>query len=244
MIPFRPTGAAAVLGLCIALGPTLAGYFVYKGILEAKMSDRYVTAKGLVERLEKADRGTWEVAFKISGNDLNQLYQKLSQDSETVKNFVKKSGFEESEISIGSPRVTDLHSREYNSGPLPPERYILEYTFFVNSKKVDALNAASGKTGELISQGISLSRSDVKFYLDKFNELRPLLIAEATKNAQEIAESFAKTTGSQIGEIRKANQGVIRLTSPDASPNQEYDEGMNSIMKKIRVVSTLEFYIK
>ncbi len=244
MASFRPTAAAAVLGLCIALGPAIAGFFIYKGILEAKLGDRYVTAKGLVERVEKADRGTWEIAFKVSGNNLSSLYEKLSHDSELVQNFILKEGFEKSEITLSSPRVTDLHAREYGSGDLSPERYLIEYSTFVNSPKVDALNILSAKTGELLSQGVSISRSDTRFYLDKFNELRPKLIAESTKNAQDIAASFAKTTGSQIGGIRKANQGVIRLTSPDASPNQEYDEGINSLMKKIRVVSTLEFYLK
>ena len=245
MSSFRPTSAAAVLGLCVALGPSIAGFFIYKGIVEAKLGDRYVTAKGLVERVEKADRGTWEIAFKVSGNELGPLYQKLSQDSELVQSFILKEGFEKNEIVISSPRVTDLHAREYGgSGPLPPERYLIEYSLFVNSPKVDPLNTLSAKTGELLSQGISISRSETRFYLDKFNDLRPQLIAEATKNAQEIAESFAKTTGSHLGGIRKANQGVIRLTSPDASPNQDYDEGLNSLMKKIRVVTTLDFYLK
>ncbi|MBS0271620.1 MAG: SIMPL domain-containing protein [Proteobacteria bacterium] len=244
MPTFRPTPAAAVLGLCIALGPAIAGFFIYMGILEAKLGDRYVTVKGLVERIERADRGTWEIAFKVSGNDLSPLYQKLSRDSELVQNFIVKEGFEKSEISISAPRVTDLHAREYSSGPLSPERYLIEYSIFVNSPKVDPLNNLSAKTGELLNQGISISRSETRFYLDKFNDLRPQLIAESTKNAQEIAESFAKNTGSKIGGIRKANQGVIRLTSPDASPNQEYDEGTNSLLKKIRVVSTLEFYLR
>lgn len=244
MPSFRPMPAAAVLGLCVALGPAIAGFFIYKGILEAKLGDRYVTVKGLVERIERADRGTWEIAFKVSGNDLAPLYQKLSRDSELVQNFIIKEGFEKKEISISAPRVTDLHAREYGSGPLSPERYLIEYSIFVNSPKVDPLNDLSAKTGELLTQGISISRSDTRFYLDKFNDLRPQLIAESTKNAQEIADSFAKNTGSQIGGIRKANQGVIRLTSPDASPNQEYDEGTNSLLKKIRVVSTLEFYLK
>lgn len=244
MTSFRPTPAAAVLGLCIAMGPAIAGFFIYKGIIEAKASDRYVTVKGLVERVEKADRGTWELAFKVSGNDLAQVYQKLTHDSELVQNFIVKEGFDAKEISISSPRVTDLHAREYGSTDTSPDRYLIESSVFVNSIKVDALNSLSAKTGGLISQGVSISRSDIRFYLDKFNDLRPVLIAEATKNAQEIANSFAKTTGSQMGGIRKANQGVIRLTSPDASPNQEYDEGLNSLMKKIRVVSTLDFYLK
>jgi hypothetical protein len=244
MLPFRPTPTAAVLGLCIALGPALAGFFIYKGISEAKLGDKYITVKGLVEKIEKADRGTWEIAFKVSGNDLTPLYQKLSQDSEAVQNFIIKEGFEKKEISISAPRVTDLHARDYGSGPLSPERYVIEYSIFVNSSRVDALDTLSSKTGELLNQGVSISRSENRFYLDKFNDLRPQLIAESAKNAQELAQSFATATGSVIGTIRKANQGVIRLTSPDASPNQDYDEGTNSLMKKIRVVSTLEFYLK
>lgn len=244
MLSFRPMPAAAILGLCIALGPALAGFFVYRGILEAKLGDKYVTVKGLVEKIEKADRGTWEIAFKVSGNDLTPLYQKLSQDSEAVQSFITKEGFEKKEISISAPRVTDLHARDYGSGPLSPERYVVEYSIYVNSSKVDVLNALSAKTGELLNQGVSISRSDTRFYLDKFNDLRPHLIAESAKNAQDLAQNFATATGSAIGSIRKANQGVIRLTSPDASPNQDYDEGTNSLMKKIRIVSTVEFYLK
>ncbi len=244
MRSFPPTAAAAVLGLCVALGPAIAGYFIYKGIVEAKLGDRYVTVKGLVERVEKADRGTWSISFKVSGNDLSQLYQKLTHDSELVQNFILKEGFVKSEVSLSSPRVTDLHAREYGGGSLSPERYLIESILYVNSAKVDNLNQLSAKTGELLTQGVSISGSETRFYLDRFNELRSQLIADATKNAEEVANSFAKTTGSQIGSIRHANQGVIRLTSPDASPNQDYDEGLASLMKKIRVVSTLEFYLK
>lgn len=244
MSPIRITPAAAVLGLCIAIGPSIAGFFIYKGILEAKLSDRFVTVKGLVEKIEKSDRGTWEIAFKVSGNDMNALYPKLLSDSNIIKEFIEKQGFESNEVSDSAPRVSDLHAREYGAGSLSPERYLIESSIYVNSKKVDLLNTLSSKTGDLLSQGISLLRTDTRFYLDKFNDLRPHLIAEATKNAEDIAKSFAKTTSSAIGGIRRANQGVITLTSPDASPNQNYDEGMGSLMKKIRVVSTLEFYLK
>lgn len=245
MATFRPAPAAALLGLCVALGPAIGGFFIYKGILEAKRSDRYVTAKGLVERIEKADRGTWEVSFKVSGNNLAELYQQLSQNSEIIANFIKKEGFEETEISRGAPRVVDLHTREYGSSDnLPAERYLIELDMSVTSQKVDALSKLSAQTGQLINQSISLSRTGARFYLDKFNSLRPQLIAEATKNAQEVARGFAKTTNSKLGGIRKANQGTFTVTSPDASPNQDYDQGVESLMKKIRVVSTIEFYLE
>lgn len=244
MATFRPTPAAAVLGLCIALGPSIAGFFIYKGILEAKVADRYVTTKGLVERIEKADRGLWTIAFKVSGNDLGPLYDQLTQNSEAVKAFILQNGFKADEISPTSPQVTDLHAQSYNSGPLSPERYLIEGSLTVESKNVDQIKKVSEMTGDLIRQGVTLSRSNVEYFLDKFNDLRPALIAESTKNALEVAKGFAKTTGSKVEGIRRANQGVIQLTSFNASPNESWDMGAGSLMKKIRVVSTLEFYIK
>lgn len=245
MTSFRPTIAAAILGLCIALGPALAGFFIYKGIIGFKMADRYVTAKGLAERLEKSDRGTWEITIKVTGNDLNQLYPKLTHDVSLTQDLLKKEGFEASEISISAyPLVEDLLSRRTGNDPVPPERYQAERKVLLDSRKVDLLSTLSSKVENLVNQGLSISRVDVRYFLDRFNELRPILIEEATKNAQQVAESFAKTTGTQIGGIRKANQGVIRLTSPDALPNDEYDSGTDSLMKKMRVVATLEFYLK
>lgn len=245
MTTFRPTLPAAILGLCVALGPALAGYFIYKGILEAKQSDRYVTAKGLVERIEKADRGVWEINFKASGNNPAELYQKVSHDSTIISNALKKEGVEEKEMSISPPRVLDLHAREWGNGThLSPERYIIESTLHVNSRNVDNLNKLSELTGQFINKGITITNTSTSFYLDKFNSLRPQLIEEAIKNAQEVAVSFARTTDSQLGGIRKGHQGSFTITDPNASPNAEYDQGVNSLMKKIRVVSTIEFYLK
>lgn len=242
----RTTLSATILGLCMAAGLSSAGYFVYKGIFESRFKDRYVTVKGLVERVEKADRGMWEIVFKVTGNELPPLYQKLSKDADYIQGFILKAGFEKSEISLSAPRVTDLLAREYGSSgnTTPPDRFVIEYSIFVNSAKVEALNLLTGKTGELLSQGIAVSRSEIRFYLDKFNQLRPLLIAEATRNAREMAKSFATETASQIGSIRSANQGTITLTGANASPNNTYDDDLSSMMKKIRVVLTVEFYLE
>ncbi len=237
--------AAAVLGLCIALGPSLAGYFIYHGIMGFKLADRYVVAKGLAERLEKSDRGTWEITVRVTGNDLHQIYPKLGHDVTLVLDLLKQESFEPKDITLSAfPVVEDLLTRRMGNEPTPPERYQVERKVLVESRDVDAINSLSNKVEGLVSEGVIISRIDVRYFLDRFNKLRPLLIEEATKNAQQVAESFAKTTGTKIGVIRKANQGVIHLTSPDASPNEQYDSGTESLVKKLRVVATLEFYLK
>ena len=245
MKPLHLIPPAIILGICFALAHIGTGFFVYKGIVTAKMTERYVVAKGLVERLEKSDRANWKIRFNVSGNDLSTLSKELSHNSELVQEFLTKAGIDKKEISLGVPSIIDLHAREYGAGgPLSSERYSIHYYIEVNSHKVDVLADLSRKTADLLNQGVGITDSNVYYYLDKFNDLRPELIAEATKNALQVAKSFSQTTGSRIGGIRKANQGTIQLLSPDASPDDQYNVGTDSLMKKIRVVATLEFYLK
>jgi hypothetical protein len=197
-----------------------------------------------VERIERSDRGTLEIGFKVSGNDLLKANEQLILDTETIQTFIRNAGFDPKEITVWAPQVTDLQAQSYDTGSAPRDRYLIERTIAINSQKVDLLNSVSGKTGELISKGVTITRGTAQYYLDKFNDLRPGLVSEATKNALEVAKSFATTTGSQIGEIKRANQGVISMTSPNAPPGQDYDAGLGSIEKKIRVVTTIDFFLK
>ena len=49
------------------------------------------------------------------------------------------------------------------------------------------------------------------------NKVKPQMIEEATKNAREAAEKFAKDSGSNLGKIRQANQGQFSIN--DRDPN-------------------------
>src|ERR1700751_3957709 len=71
---------AAVLGGCMLLGLVLGGWMLGTEIKETRLSDRYVTVKGLVERTVKSDSAVWPVTFKETGNDLQQVYAKSEED--------------------------------------------------------------------------------------------------------------------------------------------------------------------
>ena len=49
-----------------------------------------------------------------------------------------------------------------------------------------------------------------RYVVSTFNDLRPQLLAEATKNARATAQQFAADAGAQVGNIRSANQGSIQ----------------------------------
>jgi len=232
------------LSLAIIISSIIIGLGAYKGILISKSSDRYITVKGLVEQIEKADRGVFELNFKVSDNDFNILQQKLASQTKIVQSFLEAQGFAASEISRLSPAVIDLYTQEYGANQKALHRYVINQTIKVNSNQVDLIDKISTQLFELLSNGISLNRNEKSFYLDRFNDLRPQLIVKATLNAKQVAEQLAKATNSQISEIRRANQGVIVLSGVNSSPNQDYDSSSDSLMKKIRVVTTVEFNIE
>lgn len=234
--------SALILGVSIAIGLSLSGFFIFKGIQSLKLAERYVTVKGLVERTVKSDRADWEIAIRLSGDNLADLYKQISEQKAKVQAFLQTVGIEEAEIKNSSPQVNDTHARDWG-GQLPPHRFILDLSLKVVTPKVDLIEETSRHLGELIKEGVAISRSEIRYQYTQFRELRPEMLAEATKNARELAQQFAADSGSRIGAIRRSNQGVFRIMSADASPTEDFDSGHNSLMKKIRVVSTIDFFL-
>ena len=234
--------SALIFGVFVAVGLSLLGFFIFRGAQSIKLAERYVTVKGLVERMVKSDRADWEIAIRLSGDNLSDLYKQISEQKAKIQEFLQTVGLEESEIKNTSPQVNDTHARDWG-GQLPPHRYIVELSLKVATQKVDLIEETNRHLGELVKEGVAVSRSEVRYQYTRFRELRPEMLAEATRNARELAQQFAVDSGSGIGAIRRSNQGVFRIMSADASPTEDFDSGHNSLFKKIRVVSTIDFFL-
>jgi uncharacterized protein len=241
---------AGVLGICLLIGLVVGGWVLGTEIKDIKLGDRYVTVKGLVERTVKSDAAIWPVMFKEAGNDLPQVFAKSEEDKSTVLKFFAAQGVKPGEISVGQIKVTDKLANEYggnNTGP----RYIVEQTVTVQSGDVDKIEKAGEKTAELVQAGIVVGDSNgqggIKYKFNGLNALKPEMITEATRNARDSANRFAADSGSQVGAIRSASQGVFSISAADSISTGDGsgggDSGDASIMKKVRVVATVDYYL-
>jgi hypothetical protein len=92
---------------------------------------------------------------------------------------------------------------------------------------------------ELISRGILLGSKNtwrpIEYIFTGLNNLKPSMIEEATRNAREVAEKFARDSNSEVGEIRVARQGLFTINDRDENTPQ---------IKIVRVVSTIEFQLE
>jgi len=229
----------AVLGIAVGLGICIAGLSVSNAVYKLRASQRYVTVKGLAEREVDADLVVWPLTFEVASSDLNDLQKQVDAKRQTVRQFLTAAGFEEAEISQAAPRIRDTESEVQYGQAVPPKfRYIAQATLTLRTNKVPVVKAAIEKAGELIGKGIVLVGENygrtTEFLFTGLNEIKPAMIEEATKNAHKAAEQFAKDSGSKVGKIRSASQGLFTIT----------DRDMNSPDKKnVRVVTTVEYYL-
>ena len=231
-------GAALALGAFLCLGLALLGTQIYRGVTAVKSLERAVSVKGLSEREVPADVAIWPIKFSDVGNDLSALFASVGEKNALVTVFLKENGFRDEEISISVPAVNDRQAQGYADAARMPFRYAANSTITVYSLKVDQVRTAMSRIMELGKRGLALVGEDYgvrpEFIFTKLNDLKPPMIEEATRNAREVAEKFAKDSNSRLGKIRTANQGLFSISDRDSNTPH---------IKKVRVVSTVEYYL-
>lgn len=238
-------GSSFASALAIALGLAVAGVFVGQGFIKGRAADRYVTVKGISERDVKADIALWPLSFVSTDDDLDRAQSMIGEAKEAVLAFLNTHGIDKSEVELQRLEVTDVLANPYRSGP-STNRYIITQTLMVRSEDVELIQASSQNVGQLVESGVILSTggqfsSGPTFLFTHLSDLKPEMIEEATANARRSAEQFAADSGSRLGGIRRANQGVFVILPRDRAPG--IMEG-NQLNKTVRVVSTIEYYLK
>jgi uncharacterized protein len=247
-------GGTTLLGLLIALGLILGGWLLGVQIKNTRLADRSVTVKGLVERNVKSDLAIWPLSYKEAGDDLTAVYAKTEADKKVILDFLQQQTIQPTEIELGVIRVVDTQANEYGGGQRAPHRYIVDQQITVRTTRVDVVVNAAQKTMLLLQKGIVLSgtpgQSRLAYKFTGLNSIKPDMITEATRNARAAADRFASDSGSKVGAIRQANQGVFSILSADQGAAPEGGEGGEmgfdadaSLMKTVRVVTTVQYYL-
>lgn len=222
----------------LAVGMVLLGLCLRSALTGFKDRDRLVTVKGLAEVEVPANKVTWPLMFKDLGDDLPQLYNRISEKNQTIVAFLKARGITDKEITINAPDIIDMAAERYNTNPAP-FRYNITSVITVTTSQVDKVRRLIEQQVDLLKQGIALTGGDYRYnvvydYTD-LNKIKPKMIEDATKNAREAAEKFAKDSDSKLGKIKEARQGQFTITDRDA--NTPY-------IKSVRVVTSVDYYLE
>ena len=224
-------------GLYIMIGLIILGIMIPVGVNRYMSYTRTVDVKGLCEREVMADKVIWPISFKIMGDDLQNVYNQIDQKNKIIANFLKEGGISEEEISIASPKISDKFANEYGNNDRL-YRYVTTNVITVCTDKVETVLSLMSKQAQLIKQGITLSSDNwenpTEFKFEGLNTLKPEMVEEATKNARQTAEKFAKDSDSELGKIKRASQGSFSIENRDSNTPH---------IKRVRVVSSITYYL-
>ena len=226
-------------GLFIMVGLVVLGLMIPRAVDRFRSFDRMVNVKGLCEKEVKADKVIWPVVYRVMANDIQTVYDQTDRNNAEIISFLKAGGIDAAEITVSVPEISDKYATEYGSNDRA-YRFIAKNVITVYTSDVDAVLALMPSQADLLKKGIVIGGSNewenpVEFKYEGLNEIKPEMIEEATRNAREAAEKFAKDSDSKLGKIKTANQGTFTIENRDS--NTPY-------IKRVRVVTSVTYYLK
>lgn len=226
-------------GLFIMVGLVVLGLMMPRAVDRFRSFDRIVNVKGLCEKEVKADKVIWPVVYRVMANDIQTVYDQTDRNNAEIIAFLKAGGIDEAEITVSVPEISDKYATEYGSNDRA-YRFIAKNVITVCTSDVDAVLSLMSRQSDLLKKGMVIGGSNewenpVEFKYEGLNEIKPEMIEEATRNAREAAEKFAKDSDSKLGKIKTANQGTFTIENRDS--NTPY-------IKKVRVVTSVTYYLK
>jgi hypothetical protein len=233
--------AAALIAAGIALG----GWFAGDALVRARAADSVVTVKGVAEREVQADLALWPMQFVVADDDLARARTRIAESAREVSAFLGRHGIGAGQVQLQDLGVFDTQAQRYGGQPAA-RRYVISQTIMVRTSDPQTVFDASHRFGELCEAGVVLSSDGPmaggpSYLFTKLNELKPAMIAEATAGAREAAEQFAKDSGSRLGGIRQANQGLFVILPRDQAPGVQEERQRTKV---VRVVSTIDYRLE
>ncbi|WP_129793559.1 SIMPL domain-containing protein [Sphingosinicella sp. CPCC 101087] len=228
-----------IAALVLAVGIVIGGYLLGDGLRRARMADRAVTVRGLAERDVTANLANWTVNFTAQGTELAAVQTEIDRDAATVVQFFRAAGFPADAVTDAGGSVTQYFDSNRGENNVTINRRIqLRTTDVMRARQTYA------RQFDLIRRGVAIQEgSAMQYVFTRLNAIKPEMIAEATQDARRGAERFASDSGTGVGGIRSATQGYFSIGPRDGDSVEDGYGGRDSPFQKVRVVTTIEFYL-
>ena len=230
-IPFKKN---MIQGGAIVLAAVVLGISLIFTVKTLKSYDDTVKVRGLCEKEVPADRVVWRISYSEKDNSLADLRTIVRRNNDIIVSKLTEAGFKSDEIKVANASYDDRYMYSNNVSQVS-YRYVANQTVTVFTNNLDLVRKLQQTLEtDLVNQNI-LANSWADYQYLGLNDIKPAMIAESLENARAAADEFAKNSHSRIGKMRTASQGYFEVEDLDENTPQ---------VKKVRVVTTVEYYLK
>ena len=244
---FLKNSQIIVLGICIAVATIVSSVILSGGFLKVmKFTREQISVTGSATKEIRSDYIVWNGEFSRREPNLKTAYNDLKSDLEKVKAYLNSKGVKDDELTIWQVATETVYKKNDKGNDTNDiQGYRLSQGIVIRSYDVEKIDRVAREVTELINQGIEFTSSAPEYFYTKLDELKIEMLAKATENAKQRAESMVKSTGNKIGFMRNAKMGVFQITP--ATSTDVSDWGVNdttSLDKKVMAVVTVSFAIE
>jgi len=227
---------ALIGAVILAGGLIVGGYLLGDGLKRSRLADRSVMVRGLAERDVTADLATWTIAYSASGSDLPSVRAEIERNTEALRGYFTGLGFPADALA---PIGAGVNQFMNNGVP----QITITQRMQLRTTDIKRAERAVANQFDLVRRGVTLQEgSGMTYSFTKLNDIKPPMVAEATKDARAAAEQFAKDSGTAVGGIKSATQGYFSIGKRDGEEGGNYGAA-DTPYKKVRVVTTVDFYL-
>lgn len=211
----------ALIAVAFVIGAIAIGH----GIRDRNRSDVIVVTGSAKKRIT-SDYVVWNFSVQSTQRSATDAAKELAGWTAKIRAFLEGQGIQAAEVSV-DPIQTETLSK---GGQV--RAYRLGRAFVVRSTRVREVTDVADQSATLLAQGIPVSADSPGYVYTKLPSLRPQLLAEATKDAQNRARVIVQATGSSLGALRGVDVGVFQVTSPNSTEVEDYGVYDTSTLEK------------
>ena len=227
----------------LALGLMVGGFTLGDGLTRAKAYERSVTVRGLAERDVVADLATWTLSDSATSPDFATAQASVDHDTSAIRAFFRELGFPDDALQPTGVNVT-RNEPVYGASETRPATFTVRQRVALRTNDIDRAQQAVRRQFDLVRRGVMLEEgSGIAYAFTKLNDIKPAMVAEATKDARASAQQFANDSDTGVGAIKSATQGYFEITARDGDSGGNWGAA-DTPFKKVRVVTTVEFSLR
>ena len=236
----------------ITVGMIISAFMLSRFMLKIQQTtEKSITVKGVAEKQVQADVAAFTASVSVKAPTRSEGHAMLEKAAKVLCAKLDGLGFgaavreDESIVcnEIYRSIVTKERGKETTTSVF--DHYSLTYSVRVRTSQVDLTAKNVLKIYELTARKQDVSVTDPQYYISNPEQYKLALVNEASASAAERARTAARQSGSELGPLMTARQGVIQITRPASNDTSDY--GMydtSSVQKVIRLVMTMEFALK
>jgi hypothetical protein len=262
---FFPSLAFLLFGVALALAFVVASDKVGKSIGQFRQNRPEITVKGVATLDVRSGQGSLGGSLSWRGEDFAAGRAALASQRAVLQAALRKAGFTDNEVVFAAtessryePAVFVEYAPQGEGSRAPIQRAPVDFnrfargkvpefgisqSFTIESNNVDRILAFS-RLELFLEDKVELARGTPVFRLVKLSEAKKELLEAAALDAQRRAATMVNGSGSKVGALLEASQGVIQISAKDRVGESDSNSvDLYSIEKTIRVVVTMRFEI-